>query len=466
MDWFDKKNLILLIIINSHMYAIIDIETTGGRAINDRITEIAIFVHDGKQIIDQFSTLINPECSIPYYITQITGITNEMVADAPKFFEVARNIVEITENMIFVGHNVNFDYSFVRNEFKMLGFDYRRKTLCTVRLSRKIIPGLRSYSLGNLCQDLKIPITDRHRAAGDAFATVKLLELLLELSEGSPFIPNKLTNHALLKPIIDKLPQETGVYYFYNDDKELIYIGKSNNIYERILSHLNNNSTKRAIEMKNKISDIRYELTGSELIALLLESDEIKKHKPLYNRSQRRTGNNFGVYQVFDKTGYLCYKIENQLTKTTPLTSFESQQEAKDFMENMVIRYNLCRKLCGLYENSGPCFHYKIHQCNGACIGEEHPILYNQRAQKAILDFNYMAENMIIIDKGRNSDERSVICIESGKYKGFGYISLENQLNNIDSIKEYIQIYNDNKDIKQIIRQYLRHKKVEKIIKY
>lgn len=161
------------------MYAVVDIETSGGRAQIDRITEIAIYIHDGEKIVDEFSTLINPEVYIPSFITRLTGINNEMVANAPKFYEIAKKIVLMTEGHLFVAHNAPFDYRFIQEEFKRLGYNYQRQTMCTVRMSRKIIPGMGSYSLGNLCQSLGIALNNRHRAAGDALATTKLLELLL-----------------------------------------------------------------------------------------------------------------------------------------------------------------------------------------------------------------------------------------------------------------------------------------------
>lgn len=166
------------------MYAVVDIETSGGRAQVDKITEIAIYIHDGRRVVDEFTTLINPEVSIPPFITNLTGINNQMVANAPKFYEVAKKIVLLTEGKLFVAHNAQFDYGFIQAEFKRLGYDYQRNTLCTVKMSRKIIPGLKSYSLGNLCQSVGIPINNRHRAAGDALATIKLLDLLLEKTQG------------------------------------------------------------------------------------------------------------------------------------------------------------------------------------------------------------------------------------------------------------------------------------------
>lgn len=162
------------------MYSIIDIETTGHSVQVGKITEIAIYVHNGQQITQSFSSLVNPECDIPESITRLTGINNMMVKHAPKFYEIAKTIVELTAGTIFVAHNVMFDYSFVRQEFKRLGYDFQRKTLCTVKLGRKYLPGHRSYSLGNICSDLNIKIEGRHRAAGDALATVRLLEMIME----------------------------------------------------------------------------------------------------------------------------------------------------------------------------------------------------------------------------------------------------------------------------------------------
>lgn len=448
------------------MYAIIDIETTGGSYKVEKITEIAVYVHDGQQIVDEFVSLINPEKLIPYYITQITGITNEMVATAPKFYEVAKKIVEITKGHYFVGHNVNFDYSFVKNEFKMLGYEYKRKTLCTVRLSRKIIPGLKSYSLGNLCNDLKIPINDRHRAAGDAIATVKLFDLLLELKPDLCGALKEKVNYGHLKPILDKLPAITGVYYFYDSNNDIIYIGKSTNIHDRVIQHLNNTKSRRAVEMVNKIADISYTQTGSELVALLLESNEIKQHKPLYNRAQRRSRTNFSIYPARDKLGYICFEISRSKKKNKPLASFESSIEAKNYMERLAEKYQLCHKLCGLYENSGACFHYSIKQCLGACIGEEHPMIYNQRATIASQEFTYSHENIIIIDKGRNETENAAVVIEKGKYLGFGYFDNQIQVNDIEYIKDSIKPFDDNHDVKQIIRVFLKNNKVEQIIKY
>ena len=452
------------------MYSIIDIETTGGSYKTEKITEIAIYVHDGEKVVDEFVSLVNPEQGIPYFISNLTGITNEMVADAPKFYEIAKKVVEITEDTIFVAHNANFDYSFVKQEFRSLGFEYNRKHLCTVKLSRKLMPGKPSYSLGNLCEGLNIKINGRHRAAGDAFATVKLFEHLLELDkEGSiNKKADRLTFRGLHpdfdKKILDTLPQTPGVYYFHNEEGKLIYVGKSNNIRKRIIQHLANESTNKAIEMKSKLVSIHYQETGSELIALLLESDEIKKHKPIFNRAQRRTSFTWGIFHYKDQNGYLRLNLEKNSKKFSPLVSFSSNEEGKNALHRFVEEFELCQKLCGLYASQGACFHYGIHQCKGACIGEEPPAEYNARVQKAIDRFEFKNSNFLIIDKGRNEDEKSVVSVMNGVYQGFGYFDPSFVDDNLDQILECIKPYNDNRDVQTIIRGYLKKEKAEKVI--
>lgn len=458
------------------MYAILDIETTGGSPKNCKITEIAIFIHDGTKIVDEFATLINPEVPIPYFITNLTGISNEMVEDAPRFFEVAKKIVELTDNKIIIGHNVAFDYGFIKEEFRNLGYDFNRKTLCTVKLSRKIIPGYKSYSLGKICENLGIQINDRHRAAGDALATVRLFELLMQKSaDFYQELPldisrtGKLRNlNEFLKPEdIHKIPEESGVYYFHDSEGNLIYIGKSKNLHKRVLDHLGNKNSRRSMEMSEKIAGISFDVTGSELIALLKESQEIKTHKPFYNRKQKRSTYSLGLFQSYDNFGYIQLKIRKiGEENSTPLTCFENKTEAIDFMTSMVQRHWLCQKLCGLYDTDGACFHYEIRQCNGACIQKEPVKVYNERVEKFISGLGYENENMLIIDRGRSATERSLVCIENGIYSGFGYLDITESYLGINDMKECIKPAPDNRDVRQIISNYLRKNKVEKIIRF
>jgi DNA polymerase-3 subunit epsilon len=457
-------------------YAILDIETTGGSPKNERITEIAIFIHNGSEIIDEFCTLINPEKNIPYFITGLTGINNELVADAPKFFEVARKIVEITDNCIVVGHNVQFDYSFIQSEFRQLGYEFNRSTLCTVKLSRKIIPGYKSYSLGKLCEQVGIKINDRHRAAGDAMATLRLFELLISKNpEGENQIlfslkpEGKLKNlNGFLKPEdIDKIPGETGVYYLHDSEGNLVYIGKSKNIHKRILGHLGNKGSRKSMELREKLAGISYELTGSELAALLKESEEIKKHKPRYNRALRRTAAAYGLYSFKDDSGYINLRIQKTAIKNeTPHTSFNNKKEGLESLSKLIEKNWLCQKLCGLYDTEGACFHYSIRQCNGACVGKEAVQLYNKRVMSLLEQFEFSEENMIIIDKGRSFTERTVICIENGTYKGFGYLDINDSYVQLEDFKSCIKPAIETKDSRQIIKSWLRNHKVEKILKF
>jgi DNA polymerase-3 subunit epsilon len=456
------------------MYAIIDIETTGGNPKRDKITEIAVILHDGCRIVREYSTLVNPECRIPHHISALTGITNEMVADAPRFFEIARELVELTSDAVFVAHNVSFDYGFVRSEFQRLGYDFKREQLCTVKLSRKIIPGHRSYSLGMLCQDLNININGRHRAGGDAAATAVLFDLLIENEKVNHtcYISNSSSlgrfHHPDLNPErVKGLPEDPGVYYMYNQNAELIYIGKSKNIKSRVLSHFSNTSTSKALKMQTQIADVDCERTGSELIALLKESFEIKKHKPLFNRRQRRSLFRYELISFYDENGYLRFCIEKTANcDQTPLVCFTTKAEANSFMMRMIDRYQLCQKLCGLYPSEGNCFHYEIGACKGACIGREAAELYNVRAMKVIKEYNFGIRNMLIIDGGRNQQEKSVIKIENGKYIGYGYFTTSLVEDNPQIFHECITAYPDNREVQQIIRQYLRSNKVEKIMVY
>lgn len=456
------------------MYAIIDIETTGGSARIEKVTEIAIYLHDGNQITGEFVSLVNPERNIPYFITNLTGITNEMVENAPRFYEIAKKIVELTEGRTFVAHNARFDYSFIRQEFKALGFNYRRNLLDTVALSRKLIPGHKSYSLGNICNDLSISINGRHRAAGDALATVKLFEILMqkdrENNQGKPGLL-KNTKASKLHPKLDivkieSIPDEPGIYYFYNENGDLIYIGKSRNLQQRISTHLSNNTTSRAMEMRDLIADIDWEITGSELIALLKESSEIKKNKPIYNRAQRRTGFQWGIFSFVDKDGYINYRYGQLDEEDTPVSVFTSREKTKSKLNSLVETYGLCQKLTGLYETDGACFHFQVGICRGACCGKESAEVYNERASKAIEEFIFARRNFFVIDRGRDEEERCAVKIVNGKYAGFGYFNINDMGFGLTAVHECINPSVDNRDIQVILKQYLKANRVEKIIEF
>lgn len=441
------------------MYAIVDIETTGGSADKSRITEIAIYRYDGEKIVDEFVTLINPESFIPSNITRLTGISNEMVANAPRFFEVARKIVEITDGAFFVAHNVSFDYRFVQAEFKRLGYSFTRDTLCTVKLSRKYLPGYSSYSLGSICSDLNISINGRHRAAGDALATVKLFETLLSVAPNldSESLGSSALRASSLDPQkVSNLPESPGIYYFYNQQGDIIYIGKSVNIRKRILEHLSRPTTKRATEMVSQITDISYELTGSELIALILEADAIKENLPKYNKRGRRRSSQLGIFCHTDSNGYSNLKIEKvDNVDLKPAVSFENISEAQTLLYRMVEEYTLCQKLCGLYNSSNACFHHQIGKCKGACIGEEPVDTYNQRVQDAIDSMGLGSRSFILVDDGRNFEEKSFVKVQNGKIEGYGFFTPEYVGRQIDLLKETLIPCGNHREALMAVRSFM-----------
>jgi len=456
------------------MYAIVDIETTGGSARLEKITEIAIYQHDGKKITGEFVSLVNPERNIPYFITNLNGITNEMVEAAPKFYEIAKSIIELTEGRIFVAHNAKFDYSFIRQEFKSLGFNFRRSVIDTVTLSRKFFPGHCSYSLGNICKDLCIPVNGRHRASGDARATARLFEMLIcKDAEINGVRSNLLRNTRIAKlnskldlVKIDEIPEEPGIYYFYNEKMDLIYIGKSRNLHQRINTHLSNNSSNRSMEMRDMIADIDWELTGSELIALLKESSEIKNNKPVYNRLQRRTNFRWGIFSFTDNAGYINFRYGRIDPDDSPLSVYTSKESAKSKLASLVEQFELCQKLTGLYDADGACFQYYVGICKGACCGAETPEEYNDRAGKAAEEFVFTQRNFFIIDKGRYEEERSAVKIVNGRYTGYGYFNINEMGFGLAAVHDCIKSSQDNRDIHTILKQYLKRYKVEKIIEF
>jgi DNA polymerase-3 subunit epsilon len=451
------------------MYAILDIETTGGQFNEEGITEIAIYKFDGHEIVDQFISLVNPEIPIQPFVVKLTGINNAMLTSAPKFFEVAKRIIEITEGCVIVAHNASFDYRILRTEFRRLGYDFEAKTLCTVALSQKLLPEQPSHSLGKLVRALGIPMADRHRASGDALATVKLFKILLEKDLEKEIVKDfiKLEVQKGIAPklldIVSSLPAKTGVYYIHNEKGNLIYIGKSRNIKKRINQHFTG-TTNKCKKIQADVFTVTYEETGSELIALLKESEEIKINKPIYNRAQRKSIFQLALYAEKDEKGYLNLKLQKADGRKKEITSFTSIQEGKNALFRITSHYNLCQKLTGLYASKTNCFQYTIKECDGACIGNVTPEEYNARVQAFIDKNSFDNQNMILIDKGRNISERSAVLIENGIYKGYAFYDLNYQITNVEILRNIIIPMQNNRDVKNIIQGHIRKNKTLKIV--
>lgn len=462
-------------------YAIIDIETTGGRAARDKITEIAIAVHNGTEVVETFETLLNPELPIPYGITELTGISNDMVNTAPRFFEVAKKIVEMTEGAIFVAHNVRFDYSFIQEEFRRLGYSYSRRQLCTVRLARKVFPGYKSYSLGNLIVAMGLNAGERHRAMGDTIATVDLFERILSQSGAASSEVKKMVNLGVRESKLPKsfnleklhsLPEACGVYYFHNENNDIVYVGKAINIKKRIAQHFSDH-TEKAAKLQAHVDDVSWEVTGSELVSLLKESHEIKLMRPTINRAQKVRDYPFVIHAFENQAGYLCFDVAKPTArnrkKLRVISAYPDLPHAKGWLKGAQKRFNLCLRHCHLEDRTGPCFDFHIKQCFGACVGDESPESYNERANQALLalDDSLLEQNFFLVDKGRTVEENAIVLVEEGEYRGFGYVNFDEvEANDVEGLKEAIEPFESNPEVKRIIRRFMASKHALKIIKF
>tara|TARA_R110000850_G_scaffold276992_1_gene421266 strand:- start:1456 stop:2715 length:1260 start_codon:yes stop_codon:yes gene_type:complete len=417
------------------LYAIVDVETTGGKYNEEGITEVAIYKFDGHEIVDQFASLVNPEKEIQPFVVKLTGINNAMLKRAPKFYEVAKRIIEITEGVTLVAHNADFDHRMLRLEFDRLGFDYMRPTLCTVELAQSLLPEQQSFNLGKLTKALGIPITDRHRATGDALATVKLFQLLLQKDVDKKIISQSLKYfkplkiEANLKVILESVPNTTGVFYIYNSSREIIYIGKSKNIKKRV-TQLFTGSNKKSKEIQKQVADVTFEKTGNELISILKEFIEVRKHEPILNGKIKRTNFSHGLYIHVDKQDQPTLQVKSAVKDPNYILSFSSSKSGTNFLEKQE------------EENKSP-------QAIITEIKEKYSIL---------------GKSKIIVDRGREASERSVILIEEGKVIGYAFVSLRIQMTDASMLKSLLTPIDGGKQVTHIISSYLRHKRVHQII--
>lgn len=450
------------------MYAILDIETTGGKYNEEGVTEIAIYQHDGQKITDQFISLVNPERDIQPFVERLTGINSKMLHNAPRFFEVAKRIIEITENCIIVAHNADFDYRILRTEFKRLGYKYERNSLCSVTLSQQLLPKMESYKLGKLVRSLGIPISDRHRAQGDALATVKLFELLLEKDSNKEILKSQIKAlHVHRVPskylsIIEELPTTTGVYYLHNAVGDILYIGKSNNIQKRVRTHLTGNDAKSQ-KIQKKLHKVNFETTGSELIALLKEQHEIKKNQPRINKDGRYRLYPMGL-RIDQETEYHQLVLEQVIKDREYLIVFKNGGIAKHTMTQWMETFELCQKYSSLQDSEGCCYAHKSNKCKGACIGEENPKSYNQRLRLLNDQNNYPHDNFLMTGNGRKEGEQSFIYIENQCFRGYGFYELNHQIKNKEKILNRMITIEDNSDCRALIIAQIKKKKFKKLI--
>lgn len=434
------------------LYAVVDIETTGSFAASNGITEIAIAIHDGCKVLHFYESLVNPHVPIPYFIQRLTGITNTMVANAPSFSEIAPQVHDLLQDKVFVAHNVNFDYSFVKHHLQQAGFDLNTRKLCTIRLARKVIPGLPAYGLGKITQRLGINHANHHRAGGDALATADLLSILTE-KDTEGIIPAMLKGRNAEQYVpphlpvseLEELPPVTGVYYFYNATGKAIYVGKARNIRKRVRTHFSNNKPSRQKQdFLRETHHISYRPCGTELMAHILESTEIRKLWPAYNRSQRGYLAQYGLYMYEDMQGYKRLAIEKTRRSIKPLYTFNTINEGHFRLRQMIEDFGLCSRLCNIS---------KAPECD--CSIPHSPDDYNVLAEKAV---SYLRENLptfAIVDRGLDENEYSCILMKNGNICGMGYITdKETQLKSADILEECIDPLQDNDYIRNLV---LRH---------
>ncbi len=455
--------------MEDQLFAVVDLETTGGGMTGNRLTEICVVLLRGSEIIEKYSTLINPEINIPVYITALTGIDNNLVADAPKFHEVAKIIEEFTRGAIFVAHNVNFDFNVLHNEFKELGYEFTRKKLCTVRLSRKLIPGLSSYSLGKLCDSINIPLIDRHRAEGDTDATVILFQRLLSLDEGCEVIRFFLHAHskeATLPPHISseqirELPEAPGIYLFKDKQHKVIYAGKAINIRKRVLSHFYNKMTKE-YRLGQETYYIDHETTGNELMALLLEAEHIRKHYPKYNQAQKRSRMVYQIISYINQRGVIQLALGKTKMTSDSLVTFYNRAAATEKLEQLCELFKLCPRYCTLQSNIEVCSHYRIRNCEGICDGSELVQDYNKKVKAAIASLRSETQSYVIREKGRHFKEEAFVLIKEGRYQGFGFVDVNVQIAGVEDYEPFLKLqeatYHTNKILTNYLRKQGKHK--------
>ncbi|MBC7937774.1 MAG: GIY-YIG nuclease family protein [Rhizobacter sp.] len=444
------------------MYAIVDIETTGGFASGNGITEIAIYLHNGQRVVDQYHTLINPVQKIPVYITALTGISDAMVASAPRFEEVAEEIYAYLHDTVFVAHNVNFDYSFVKHYLKKSGYELNVKKLCTVRLGRKVFPGLPSYSLGNFCRSMGIEIENRHRADGDAQATVELfsrmldhdgklhIDAMLKKTSKEQWLPTQLD-----KNVIDALPECPGVYYFFNIKGKVIYVGKAINIKKRVSSHFTHNDPdKKRQHFLRYVANITCTPCASELHALVLESAEIRKRWPKYNYSQKQPAQKYGLYSFEDGKGYIRLAIDKKKKNLYAHYHFNLLHEGLVLLIKMAEEFELDKKLC--YIDKTPLSEKDIEFLDP-------PSHYNGKVKQALSALELQLPTFALVDDGLTEDEKLCMLVERGSFWGMGYIKKQDTLADIFTLKELLNPYADNDFIRNSIYSYVASNPDKKI---
>ncbi len=435
------------------MYAVLDIESTGGKYNEEGIMEIAIHKFDGHKVVDKFMSLINPEREIQPFVTKLTGINNKMLHSAPKFHEVAKRIVEITEGAVIVAHNAQFDYRILRTEFRRLGYDFQRKTLCTVDLSKMLLPKAESHSLGKLVRSLGIPMSDRHRANGDAIATLKLFKVLLDKDSEKTIVKEVIRNETEgeLSPtqldIVSGLPSETGVYYMHDKDGEIIFLGKTKNAKKRVNQHFTNVG-QLARKLQKETKRVSFERTGSELVAILKEYEEVQKTRPKHNQIAKKRIFSHVINFHSNGTPHITLEIVKNKFQKEQWLGFAGIPSAKSFIKKISDEFKICPESLGLEGSS--------NDFKEGYSDTKNYLEYNEKIDLALEKYSLSGKYLALLDQGRQIGERSFVLIKNGSLKGFGFVELNHQINNIHILESIITPMSSDENTTFIVESHLR----------
>jgi DNA polymerase-3 subunit epsilon len=371
--------------------AIVDLETTGAHPLHDRVTEVAVIEVEGGEVKDEWSTLVNPECAIPAAIQALTGISNDMVAGAPTFGRLAGDLYERLEGRVLVAHNARFDYGFLRQEFQRAGLQFRAKTLCTVKLSRRLYPEHARHNLDSLIARHGLECRARHRALGDADAVWQFLRLaagergaeVLAVAARQVAKQPSLPAH-LDRAMVDAIPEAPGVYLLYGESGTPLYVGKSVDMRSRVLAHFADDlRSPRAMQLAREVRRVEWQRTAGELGALLREAALVKALLPVFNRQLRRAADLCGF--AFDARRLrLVHDFDAEgIAHVHGL--FRTRRAALAALRGLADAHGLCLQALGFETaRKGACFRHQIRRCAGLCAGKESVHAHHARLAAAL----------------------------------------------------------------------------------
>ncbi len=433
-------------------FAITDIETLGTRPGERTIIEIAICIHDGEKVVDRYETLLRTDKKIPPFIVSLTGINDAMLRHAPTFEDVADEVFDLLKDCVFVAHNVNFDYSFIKAELDAIGIQWKPKKLCTVRLARKSFPGHRKYGLSSMCEFFNIPNQAAHRAMGDAQATAILFDKCIEehgfeiihemLEHGSAdaFLPNHIPNDDF-----EALPTAAGIYFFKDAKGVPIYIGKSNNIKKRVRSHFQPDGGERQQHFLQEIAHIEFKLSGCELVAQLMEDAAIRQHFPKYNQAQKRKAYAFHLISFVDQKGILRLQISRGKAAKS-LRSFPSMKAAYKWLNELKEDFNIQGRWIGLHAYQGEALPIEIE-------------MHNENLNRALESRLAQEPSYLIVGKGPQPEMKSLVWVQKGELKGVAFVDSNETIQSAEQLEDLIHPIPSSEITPYLLRSVLENPK-------